>query len=305
MDNPTRQPWTNHTPHPSTFLWAHELRRENIQLVNQIDNIRADLAAANDTIASLNRSLETLDQRAREETTKLENTLKDLEVGCDTNLRTGIERVDDLEAENRRLRSRLDVLERECHRCAREQHSMEEGIRARVLDEVREMLLLERGKFGVGGAAAVAACSAAGSDVLVLDSMPVGSVPGVGVGVNVGFGRSGGELVSETLSDTTWGTPSLVDEEQQCVGNGEDIEQLGVEVSGDVKQKPVMPKVIQDRASLRQESTKASDTPNPKVELESTNAPPVQRKRQRTRRSIPIVPADEEDERILMEMFHR
>ncbi|OJJ75700.1 hypothetical protein ASPBRDRAFT_38004 [Aspergillus brasiliensis CBS 101740] len=305
MDNPTRQPWTNHTPHPSTFLWAHELRRENIQLVNQIDTIRADLAAANDTIASLNRSLETLDQRAREETTKLENTLKDLEVRCDTNLRTGIERVDDLEAENRRLRNRLDVLERECHRCAREQHSMEEGIRARVLDEVREMLL-ERGKLGVRGAA-VAACSAAGSDVLVPDSMPVGSVPGVGVGVGVGFDRRGEGLVSETLSDTTWGTPSLADEEQQCAGNGKDIEQLGVDVSGDVKQRAVttMLKVIQDRASPRQESTKASDTPNPKVELESTNAPPVQRKRQRTRRSIPIVPADEEDERILMEMFRR
>ncbi|GKZ17101.1 hypothetical protein AbraIFM66951_006788 [Aspergillus brasiliensis] len=299
MDNPTRQPWTNHTPHPSTFLWAHELRRENIQLVNQIDTIRADLAAANDTIASLNRSLETLDQRAREETTKLENTLKDLEVRWDTNLRTGIERLDDLEAENRRLRSRLDVLERDCHRCAREQHSMEDGIRERVLDEVRDMLLLERGKLGVGGAAAVAACSAAGSDVLVPDSMPVGSGPGVG------FDRRGEGLVSETLSDTTWGTPSLVDEDQQCVGNGEDVEQLGVEVSGDVKQKAAMPKVIQDRASPRQESTKASDTPNPKVELESTNAPPVQRKRQRTRRSIPIVPADEEDERILMEMFRR
>src|SRR4051794_519828 len=100
MTNPTRQPYSN-SPHPSTFLWAHELRRENIQLVNQIDGLRAELAAANDTIASLNRNLENLELRAREENARLENSLKGLEARFDTNLQSGIERVEDLQAENR------------------------------------------------------------------------------------------------------------------------------------------------------------------------------------------------------------
>ncbi|RAK86820.1 hypothetical protein BO79DRAFT_269765 [Aspergillus costaricaensis CBS 115574] len=347
--NRTRQPNPN-IPHPSTFLWAHELRRENIQLVNQLNSVRSDLAAAKDTIANLNYRLESLDLRAREENIRLENSLKELEVRFDTNLRTGIERVEELENDNRQLRGRVDCLERR----AREQERMEEGIRVRVLDEVREMLM-ERGgsgvKVGMGlgmeRGDVVKACSA-GSDVLVPDSIPMGSVPGVDVG-----GRSG---LSSTLSDTTWGTPSLVGEEK--------TEEVGTELEGVMKQggrsladylaaaegmrcglqaqrdegevvravvrglddsgiralieeemnnagwswsdlRDAMLKVIEDRKPPIRVPVKESETLNGNVKLESTNAPEVQRKRPRTRRSIPIVPADEEDERFVMEMYRR
>ncbi|GLB04034.1 hypothetical protein AtubIFM57258_009750 [Aspergillus tubingensis] len=344
MNNPRRQPGAN-IPHPATFLWAHELRRENIQLVNQLNIIRTDLAVANDTIANLNHRLESLDLRAREENSKLENSLKELEARFDTNLRTGIERVEELENENRRLWGMVDGLERECLRCAREQQGWEEGIRVRVLDEVRDMLM-ERG--GSGGRGDVVKACSAGSDVLVPDSMPMGSVPGGG------GGRSG---LSSTLSDTTWETPSLVCEEKVA-------EEVGTELEGVMKQggrslgdylaaaegmkcglqaqrgegevvravvrglddsgiralieeemnnagwswsalRAVMLKVIRDRELPIQEPVKESETPNGNAKLESTNAPQVQRKRPRTRRSIPIVPADEEDERIVMEMYRR
>ncbi|GAT23870.1 similar to An02g11670 [Aspergillus luchuensis] len=344
MNNPRRQPNPN-APHPSTFLWAHELRRENIQVVNQLNRIRADLAVANDTIGNLNHKLERLDLQAREEIIRLENSLKELEARFDTNLRTGIERVEELENENRQLRGRIDGLERH----AREQVRMEDGIRVRVLDEVRDMMM-ERGEsrvkvelgIGMGRGDVVKACSA-GSDVLVPDSMPMGSVPGVG-------GRSG---LSSTLSDTTWGTPSLV---------GEKTEEVGTELEGVVKQggrsladyfaaaegmrrglqaqrdegevvravvrglddsgiralieeeishvgwswsalRAVMLKVMEDREMPIQEPVKESEMPNCNVKVESTNAHQVQHKRQRTRRYIPIVPADEEDERIVMEMY--
>ncbi|PYH69017.1 uncharacterized protein BO88DRAFT_57179 [Aspergillus vadensis CBS 113365] len=338
MNNPRRQPNPN-IPHPSTFLWAHELRRENVQLVNQLNSLRADLAVARETIANLNHKHESLELQTREGNAKLENILKDLETRFDTNLRTGIERVEELENENRRLWGMVDGLERS----AREQERMEEGIRVRVLDEVRDMLM-ERGGSGARGDV-VKACSA-GSDVLVPDSMPMGSVPGVG-------GRSG---LSSTLSDTTWGTPSLVGEEK--------TEESGTGLEGVLKQggrslgdylvaaegmrcglqpqrdegevvravvrglddsgiralieeemnnagwswsalRAVMLKVIQDREPPVQEPVKESETPNGNDKLESTSAPQVQRKRPRTRRSIPIVPADEEDERIVMEMYRR
>ncbi|PYH35732.1 uncharacterized protein BO87DRAFT_385413 [Aspergillus neoniger CBS 115656] len=338
MNNPRRQPNAN-IPHPATFLWAHELRRENIQLVNQFNIIRTDLAVANDTIANLNHKLERLDLRAREENAKLENSLKELEARFDTNLRTGIERVEELENENRRLRGRIDGLESR----AREQERMEEGIRVRVLDEVREMLM-ERG--GSGGRGDVVKACSAGSDVLVPDSMPMGSVPGV-------VGRSG---LSSTLSDTTWGTPSSVGEEK--------TEEYGSDLEGALKQggrsladylvaaegmrcglraqrdegevvravvrglddsgiqalieeemnnagwswsalRDVMLKVTEDREMPIQEPVKESETRNGNDKLESTSVSQVQRKRPRTRRSIPIVPADEEDERIVMEMYRR
>ncbi|GLA62560.1 hypothetical protein AtubIFM56815_007086 [Aspergillus tubingensis] len=347
--NRTRQPNPN-IPHPSTFLWAHELRRENIHLVNQLNSIKTDLAVAKDTIANLNHRLDSLELRAREENAKLENSLKELEARFDTNLRTGIERVEELENENRLLRGRIEGLERH----AREQERMEEGVRVSVLDEVRDMLM-ERGGSGVkvgmglgmgmGRGDVVKACSS-GSDVLVPDSMPMGSVLG-------GGGRSG---LSSTLSDTTWGTPSLVGEEK----TGE----VGTELEGVMKQggrslgdylaaaegmrcglqaqrddgevvravvrglddsgiqalieeemnnagwswsalRDAMLKVIEDREMPIQEPVKESETRNGNDKLESTSAPQVQRKRPRTRRSIPIVPADEEDERIVMEMYRR
>ncbi|RAH60702.1 hypothetical protein BO85DRAFT_509710 [Aspergillus piperis CBS 112811] len=343
MNNPRRQPNPN-APHPSTFLWAHELRRENIQLVNQLNRIRADLAVANDTIGNLNHKLERLDLRAREENAKLENSLKELEARFETNLRTGVERVDELENENRQLRGRIDGLERR----AREQEGMEDGIRVRVLDEVRDMMV-ERGEsrvkvelgIGMGRGDVVKACSA-GSGVLVPDSMPMGSVPGVG-----------GSGLSSTLSDTTWGTPSLVDEKTEEVGRelegvvkqggrsladylaaaegircglqaqrdeGEVVRAVvrGLDDSGiralveeEISHvgwswsalRAVMLKVMEDREMPIQEPVKESETPNNHDKLESINAPQVQRKRPRTRRYIPIVPADEEDERIVMEMY--
>lgn len=323
--------------------------------MNQLNSLRADLAVANDTIANLNHKLECLDLRAREEDIRLENSLKELEARFDTNLRTGIERVEDLENENRRLWGRIDGLERECLRCAREQQGLEESIRVRVLDEVRDMLM-ERGGSGVkvgmgmvtGRGDVVKACSA-GSDVLVPDSMPMVSVPGVG-----GGGRRSG--LSSTLSDTTWGTPSSVGEER--------TEEVGTDLIGVMKQggrslgdylaaaegiklgllpqrgegevvravvrglddsdiralieeemshvgwswsalRAVMLKVIEDREMPIQEPVKKSETSNENVKLESTSDPQVQHKRQRTRRYIPIVPADEEDERFVMEMYRR
>ncbi|KAL3259946.1 hypothetical protein ABHI18_004967 [Aspergillus niger] len=345
MTNPTRQPYSN-SPHPSTFLWAHELRRENIQLVNQIDGLRAELAAANDTIASLNRSLKNLELRAREENARLENSLKGLEARFDTNLQSGFERVEDLQAENRQLRSRIDGLEKGCQRSAYEQKRMEDGIRVRLLDEVREMLLEWRKdgvKVVIGGDREA---GDAGSDVLVPDSMPVGSVPAGGLEIGL----------SSTLSDTTWGTPSLVDEGHtgafgldlygvmkqggrslaEYMAAAEGIK-LGLQTQrgeGEVVRAVVrglddgsiqtlieeemsragwtwnalrdaMLKVIQEREPSVPEPVMTSKTSNGNVKLESTNAPHVQRKRQRARRFIPIVPADEEDERIVMEMYRR
>ncbi|PWY68320.1 hypothetical protein BO83DRAFT_450424 [Aspergillus eucalypticola CBS 122712] len=351
MNNPRRQPNPN-APHPSTFLWAHELRRENIQLVNQLNRIRADSAVADDTIANLNHRLESLELRAREENSKLENSLKELEARFDTNLRTGIERVEELENENRRLRGRIEGLERR----AREQERMEEGIRVRVLDEVKDMMMMERGESGVKvelgigmGRGGIAKACSAGSDVLVPDSMPMGSVSGGGGGG--GGGRRSG--LSSTLSDTTWGTPSSV---------GEKIEEVETDLIGVLKQggrsladylaaaegmrcglqaqrdesevvravvrglgdsgiqafieeeishvgwswsalRAVMLKVIRDRELPIQEPVKENEMSNENVKVEPTSVPQVQRKRPRTRRYIPIVPADEEDERIVMEWY--
>lgn len=319
--------------------------------MNQLNSLRADLAVANDTIANLNHRLESLDLRAREEYSKLENSLKELEARFDINLRTGIERVEELENENRRLWGMVDGLEKR----AREQQALEEGIRVKVLDEVRDMLM-ERGESGVKVGMGlgmrrgdvVKACSA-GSDVLVPDSMPMGSVPGGGGG----GGRSG---LSSTLSDTTWGTPSLVGEEKteeygsdlegvmkQCGrsladylavaegmrcglqaqrGEGEvvravvrGLDDSGIRalIEGEMNNagwswsalRAVMLKVIKDREMPIQEPVNENETPNGNDKLESSSAPQVQRKRQRTRRYIPIVPADEEDERIVMEMYRR
>lgn len=48
---------------PASLLWAHELRRENVQLVSQMDKLNSILTSATNTISTLHESVELLTAR--------------------------------------------------------------------------------------------------------------------------------------------------------------------------------------------------------------------------------------------------
>ncbi|KAL5339224.1 hypothetical protein BJX70DRAFT_175458 [Aspergillus crustosus] len=58
--NPQKRSWDPSAP---SILWAHELRRENIQAANQMDSLQTILASANKSIAALHESVEHLTAR--------------------------------------------------------------------------------------------------------------------------------------------------------------------------------------------------------------------------------------------------
>ncbi|KAK1140538.1 hypothetical protein N8T08_010284 [Aspergillus melleus] len=112
---PSRPP----NPNPSSLLWAHQIRREHIHLVQQIDILKADIAVATETMNDLKRDLEKVTRQV--EDTKICNALVKgdlvlLECRLDTRLHTMLERINSLEKENGLLKTRVEVLEAERQR---------------------------------------------------------------------------------------------------------------------------------------------------------------------------------------------
>ncbi|TQB69470.1 hypothetical protein MPDQ_001830 [Monascus purpureus] len=70
------------TPSPSSLLWAHEIRRENIHLLNQLDATRTSLSSTTQTTQTLKQSVAELTQLVRElgaENRVLHDTLDDVQ----------------------------------------------------------------------------------------------------------------------------------------------------------------------------------------------------------------------------------
>ncbi|PWY70347.1 hypothetical protein BO94DRAFT_550656 [Aspergillus sclerotioniger CBS 115572] len=338
MEKPTR-PWDPNAP---SLLWAHEIRRENIQLVNQLDNTRADLATATDTIDGLKQKIDELTQRLHDENNVIHNSLQQLEARFDTMLGSMRERIECLESENRRLRTRLDITEQECSKQAREQYRMEEDIRTRILDEVRTSL--ERIPGVLKMHVPRAGQTSPGSDVLVPDSMPMDSAP------------VANPDVLRTLSDTTWGSYTQVEASLASVVNKGYTEELSLDLDTVMKQGgrslaeylsaaegmtprlhlqnaeeeilgafvrglddldvqiliekemsrvgwtwSAMRAILQAAIRVREAPIKVDKTADRGVK--QNNVDHVKSKQRKTRRFIPIVPADEEDDLFVMEMF--
>lgn len=150
------------TPSPSSLLWAHEIRRENIHLLNQLDATRTSLSSTTQTTQTLKQSVAELTQLVRElgaENRVLHDTLDDVQrrlallgdrvESTSTSTVTSFEslgrRIGGLEDEIGVIRGRISAFERQ--------------LRGAVSgDEVREMVGRELrasrvcfGRFFVGG----------------------------------------------------------------------------------------------------------------------------------------------------------
>lgn len=146
MDKTTVRTWDPTAP---SLLWAHQIRRENIHLVNQLDSTRADLAGAISTITDLKQQLNELREHALTGDTNTshdtcDRKLKDIVERVETRLEGISSRTDAVERENGRLKERLDAVERGCS----EQTGLDElreSIRREVLDEIRGWFTREKG----------------------------------------------------------------------------------------------------------------------------------------------------------------
>ncbi|GFF31776.1 hypothetical protein IFM46972_03338 [Aspergillus udagawae] len=197
MDKTTVRAWDPTAP---SLLWAHQIRRENIHLVNQLDSTRADLAGAISTINDLKQQLNELREHAQTADTghdACDRKLQDITGRTETRLESISSRIGSLEHECRRLNERLDGIERGCS-----EDELGKSIQRQVLDEVRVWFMREkevlRGRVGCpqgGGSTGVKQASPELD--LVPDSMRLDeSAP---------FARNDS---LRTLTETTWGSTS-------------------------------------------------------------------------------------------------
>ncbi|RMJ22976.1 hypothetical protein PHISP_06143 [Aspergillus sp. HF37] len=204
---PRSRPWDPTAP---SLLWAHEIRRENIHLMDQLDNTKASLASTVSTTNALNQSvteLQAVVQELRTETRRLDERLQGLErcgAGAAEKIEALARRVEGLRDENAALRERVEnggVTRRR------------EGVmREEILADARRMVRVE-----MEGFMAVSRSNAQDPD-LVPDSMPVDAqVPDsrrnnsiqVSSGMTLGGLGSGPGLTQPDIPDRTMLLPAM------------------------------------------------------------------------------------------------
>ncbi|PLB52665.1 hypothetical protein P170DRAFT_109624 [Aspergillus steynii IBT 23096] len=109
MEKSPRPPNAN----PSSLLWAHQIRREHIHLVNQIDTLTTDLAVATDTMDDLQQKIETLTRQMEANTqciARFQEEFFRLESWMDGQFQTILAHIDNLKAHNGDLETRIAAL---------------------------------------------------------------------------------------------------------------------------------------------------------------------------------------------------
>ena len=128
-------------PRAPSLLWAHEIRRENIILTNQLDDMKVSLDSAVATTNALKQSMKELQELVQQlgrENQQLDNRLRESEERA-SKIESLALQIRGLQDENAALRERLDRFEREL--------TARRGIKGEVLDEMRAMLRLEMDDF--------------------------------------------------------------------------------------------------------------------------------------------------------------
>ncbi|PTU17572.1 hypothetical protein P175DRAFT_0526600 [Aspergillus ochraceoroseus IBT 24754] len=140
MEPPKRQ-WDPSAP---AMLWAHEMRRENIQLVNQIDLLQADLSSALSTINTLKETIDVLTlqlQHSQHEADLRQNSfekkLSELEESYQRQLTSALGRIQTLQNENSQVRGNLDAFETKYAAQAAEWSRLMEGLLCSKRDTAR------------------------------------------------------------------------------------------------------------------------------------------------------------------------
>ena len=114
-------------PPPTTLLWAHEIRRENIHLVNELDTTKATLATTTTTLNTLQQTVSSLEATVQTLTAPTANANANTSTGAGS--RTGATETSEINASDE-----LEAKIRE----------LEGGINARIGDVVRRVEGVER-----------------------------------------------------------------------------------------------------------------------------------------------------------------
>ncbi|PIG81534.1 hypothetical protein AARAC_011247 [Aspergillus arachidicola] len=193
---PSPQQWGST---PSSLLWAHEIRRENIHLADEIHKVKVNFTSTVDTLNDLKQNINELSRQVKQAEANASEHLKCLESRLLDGSNDLLKRVETLEIENGRFKEELKDVRRECAARSRELSLLLKTMKSEVMNEVRAILTQERGALPftklLGGTHGNGDMARVRSDVLVPDSLPKD--------VNPSTQERGDSL--QALSETTWG----------------------------------------------------------------------------------------------------
>lgn len=128
---------------PPSILWAHQMRRENTRLADQIDNLTALVASTVDAAVAGKKSVEQLHTTAKDlldDNRSMRERLTTLErANIAVNLR-----IENLERDNERLHDVLDAMDRKWTSRIKEEIKVLQDTKKEVLTEVKELLELQQ-----------------------------------------------------------------------------------------------------------------------------------------------------------------
>lgn len=152
--NTTPRPWSPTAP---SLLWAHEFRRENIHLLNQLDTTRSNLASTTTALEALKQTvsaLETVVQglRARDEnennqvdhaSEELKKRVTKLKEGVNARFTAVEDVIDSVKGENCNLRNTLDEVRGRWEGVEGHCEKIREGMREELGAFVKEVVARE------------------------------------------------------------------------------------------------------------------------------------------------------------------
>ncbi|KAL5360034.1 hypothetical protein BJX96DRAFT_174916 [Aspergillus floccosus] len=313
MERSSQRQWDPVAP---SLLWAHELRREHVHLAEQLDNTRTDLTSTTTTVTDLAKKIDDVDHQ-----------IQGVQTRCEQGDSLRKVAMDELEGCIQRVIGRFEALETEHAQLKRRVELFETGYADRVDDWTQrfgdiEMRLPSTRQVPV---------ARQGSDVLAPDSMPVDQPAPMPLSIGLTCGLSDTTWGSSSSPDGRLG--SVSQEEETCLRDSPQramMKQDGLSLLEYLD----MVEGIEGKASLERFVCGLNDSDTRAVVVRSLDASgwswtclratvkelarvkdqnhagpnygnrdrdlaKQQSKRGRTRRSIPIVPADEDDLRVL------
>lgn len=134
---------------PSSLLWAHEIRRENIHLAEEIHIAKASLTSTVDTINDLNQTVNELTRQVKQVEANTIEHLECLDIRITNGSDNLLRRVEALEIENGRLKEELVNVGKACDMRSKVLSLVLESINTEIMNEVRTILAQERGALRV------------------------------------------------------------------------------------------------------------------------------------------------------------
>lgn len=99
---------------PLALLWARELRRENVHLVNELDTTKSNLDSTISSVSTLEQTLTVLDETVKKFQAATETQVSDIYTKANSRILEFVACIEDTKKENRLLWEKLETANREC-----------------------------------------------------------------------------------------------------------------------------------------------------------------------------------------------